>query len=166
MIDHGAGFDGRIARFIDILHADRDAAGQPDLEIAETVATERLAEPVDGGNRHIGRLGDLALPHEGRAVQVELDEVGDALLAPLEIDLALAAIRATLPQLYELALGGTAVGTGLNAPPGFAVRCIELLSSELGLELHPEKTKRVDCLYVPPGRSTALGNAGWFGASG
>jgi len=33
-----------------------------------------------------------------------------------QIDHALAAIRATLPQLYELALGGTAVGTGLNAP--------------------------------------------------
>src|SRR5689334_21045360 len=29
-------------------------------------------------------------------------------------------IRAALPALYELALGGTAVGTGLNAPPGFA----------------------------------------------
>ncbi len=36
-----------------------------------------------------------------------------------QIDLALAAIRATLPQLYELALGGTAVGTGLNAHPKY-----------------------------------------------
>ena len=27
--------------------------------------------------------------------------------------------RRTLPHLYELAIGGTAVGTGLNAPPGF-----------------------------------------------
>ena len=29
-------------------------------------------------------------------------------------------IRAALPHLYELALGGTAVGTGLNAPKGYA----------------------------------------------
>jgi fumarate hydratase class II len=36
-----------------------------------------------------------------------------------QLDLALAAIRATLPQLYELALGGTAVGTGLNAHPQY-----------------------------------------------
>ncbi|HEV7275630.1 MAG TPA: class II fumarate hydratase [Devosiaceae bacterium] len=36
-----------------------------------------------------------------------------------QLDLALAAIRATLPQLYELALGGTAVGTGLNAHPKY-----------------------------------------------
>jgi len=36
-----------------------------------------------------------------------------------QLDLALRAIRATLPQLYELALGGTAVGTGLNAHPQY-----------------------------------------------
>ena len=29
-------------------------------------------------------------------------------------------LRAALPHLYELALGGTAVGTGLNAPKGYA----------------------------------------------
>jgi fumarate hydratase class II len=37
-----------------------------------------------------------------------------------QIDYALAAIKATLPQLRELALGGTAVGTGLNAHPDYA----------------------------------------------
>jgi fumarate hydratase class II len=37
-----------------------------------------------------------------------------------QLDYALAAIRATLPQLRELALGGTAVGTGLNAHPDYA----------------------------------------------
>ena len=36
-------------------------------------------------------------------------------------------IRASLAHLCELALGGTAVGTGLNAPPGFA----ELAAAEL-----------------------------------
>ncbi len=37
-----------------------------------------------------------------------------------QLDRAMAAIRATLPQLYELALGGTAVGTGLNTHPRYA----------------------------------------------
>jgi len=36
-----------------------------------------------------------------------------------QLDLALKAIRVTLPQLYELALGGTAVGTGLNTHPAY-----------------------------------------------
>jgi fumarate hydratase class II len=39
-----------------------------------------------------------------------------------QIDNALAAIEATLPQLRELALGGTAVGTGLNTHPEYATR--------------------------------------------
>jgi len=38
-----------------------------------------------------------------------------------QIDYAVAAVKATLPQLKELALGGTAVGTGLNAHPDYAV---------------------------------------------
>jgi fumarate hydratase, class II len=42
-----------------------------------------------------------------------------------QIDLAIRAIKATMPQLKELALGGTAVGTGLNAHPDYAVTVAE-----------------------------------------
>jgi fumarate hydratase class II len=42
-------------------------------------------------------------------------------------------IEAALPGIYELALGGTAVGTGLNALPGFAPRTIALVSERTGL---------------------------------
>lgn len=43
-------------------------------------------------------------------------------------------VRAALPHLYELALGGTAVGTGLNAPAGYA----EAVAAELAtLTGHP-----------------------------
>ena len=35
--------------------------------------------------------------------------------------------------LYELALGGTAVGTGLNAPPGFAAAAIAEIAERTGL---------------------------------
>ncbi|RKH66744.1 class II fumarate hydratase [Corallococcus aberystwythensis] len=39
-----------------------------------------------------------------------------------QLDRAKGHIEASLPHLLELALGGTAVGTGLNAPPGYAER--------------------------------------------
>src|SRR5436309_12426900 len=39
-----------------------------------------------------------------------------------QLDHALAHLKEALPHLSELALGGTAVGTGLNAPPGYAKR--------------------------------------------
>ncbi len=42
-------------------------------------------------------------------------------------------VRAALPHLCELALGGTAVGTGLNAPPGFDVQVAAELARLSGL---------------------------------
>ena len=44
-------------------------------------------------------------------------------------------IRESLPYLCELALGGTAVGTGLNAPSGFGDVVAKLLADETGLPL-------------------------------
>ncbi|XP_055380362.1 fumarate hydratase, mitochondrial-like isoform X1 [Condylostylus longicornis] len=41
---------------------------------------------------------------------------------------ALARIDAALPRVYELALGGTAVGTGLNTRKGFAEKCAKRIS--------------------------------------
>jgi len=44
-------------------------------------------------------------------------------------------LGACLPRVGELPLGGTAVGTGLNAPPGFAEGVIKRLAGDLGLPL-------------------------------
>ncbi|PKQ24404.1 MAG: aspartate ammonia-lyase [Actinobacteria bacterium HGW-Actinobacteria-5] len=44
-------------------------------------------------------------------------------------------VRAALPRLCELPLGGTAVGTGINTPPGFSARVIELVAEHTGLPL-------------------------------
>jgi fumarate hydratase class II len=43
--------------------------------------------------------------------------------------------EAILPRLGELPLGGTATGTGLNAPPEFAPRVVERLAADMGLPL-------------------------------
>ncbi|WP_460795920.1 class II fumarate hydratase [Nocardioides pacificus] len=43
-------------------------------------------------------------------------------------------LDAVLPRVRELPLGGTAVGTGINTPPGFAARVIEVVSAESGQE--------------------------------
>jgi len=44
-------------------------------------------------------------------------------------------LQTTLPRVAELPLGGTAVGTGINTPPGFAALVIEALARESGLPL-------------------------------
>jgi fumarate hydratase class II len=43
--------------------------------------------------------------------------------------------QAALPRVAELPLGGTAVGTGINAPAGFAAEVIALIAAETGLPL-------------------------------
>jgi fumarate hydratase, class II len=50
-----------------------------------------------------------------------------------QIDHALRHVERTLPHLYELALGGTAVGTGLNAPKGYAERVAKEIAQLTGL---------------------------------
>ena len=50
-----------------------------------------------------------------------------------QLDHGSAHLRGALPHLCELALGGTAVGTGLNAPPGFGVRVAQALATATGL---------------------------------
>ncbi|SET12509.1 fumarase, class II [Nitrosospira multiformis] len=50
-----------------------------------------------------------------------------------QLDHGLEHVDAALPHVYELALGGTAVGTGLNAHPEFAVRVAAELARLTGL---------------------------------
>ncbi|MCA9001422.1 MAG: class II fumarate hydratase [Planctomycetes bacterium] len=46
---------------------------------------------------------------------------------------AMRAVQQTLPALFELALGGTAVGTGLNTHPDYAVLVAKKIAEETGL---------------------------------
>lgn len=55
----------------------------------------------------------------------------------LQINNSIDRINATLPRVYKLALGGTAVGTGINADPQFAERFTQYLSVETGLPFKP-----------------------------
>jgi fumarate hydratase class II len=52
-----------------------------------------------------------------------------------QVRLGVERLESTLPRLAELPLGGTAVGTGINTPPGFAARVIGRLRELTGLPL-------------------------------
>ncbi|MBO8187558.1 class II fumarate hydratase [Streptomyces spirodelae] len=73
-------------------------------------------------------------------------------------------LRAALPRLAELPLGGTAVGTGINTPPGFAPAVIEEVARSTGLPLteardHFEAQGARDALVETSGqlRTVAVG---------
>ncbi len=52
-----------------------------------------------------------------------------------QVELGMQRLQSTLPRLAQLPLGGTAVGTGINTPPGFAPRVIAELIRSTGLPL-------------------------------
>jgi fumarate hydratase class II len=50
-----------------------------------------------------------------------------------QVEAAIERVKVTLPRLGELAIGGTAVGTGLNAPDGFGAKVVDVLVDQTGL---------------------------------
>jgi fumarate hydratase class II len=50
-----------------------------------------------------------------------------------QVEAGIERVRGCLPRLGELAIGGTAVGTGLNAPEGFGAKVVEVLVEQTGL---------------------------------
>jgi len=65
-------------------------------------------------------------------------------------------VDAVLPDVGELPLGGTAVGTGLNAPPGFAAAVIARLAGDLNLPL----TEARDHFEAAGGRDALVAASG------
>ena len=58
-----------------------------------------------------------------------------------QLDQAVVHLHQQLPALCELAIGGTAVGTGLNAPQGFGERMAECLARETGIPFRSAPNK-------------------------
>jgi len=81
-----------------------------------------------------------------------------------QVRLGIERLQEALPRLGELPLGGTAVGTGINTPPGFAPKVIERLRQLTGLPLsearnHFEAQGARDALVETSGqlRTVAVG---------
>ena len=58
-----------------------------------------------------------------------------------QLELGLQTLQAALPQVLQLAIGGTAVGTGLNAPPGFGEAVAARLAERIGLQFSSANNK-------------------------
>ncbi len=90
----------------------------------DLVATLRLLEEQNRGIVKSGRT------HLEDATPIAFSQEISGWRSSLEVDLSM--IAASLEPLRALALGGTAVGTGLNAPDGFDQRVAEALSDLTG----------------------------------
>ncbi|MFJ4002735.1 class II fumarate hydratase [Streptomyces sp. NPDC090023] len=90
------------------------------LAAALTRKAEEFADVVKAGRTHLMDATPVTLGQEfgGYAAQVTY---------------GVERLRSALPRLAELPLGGTAVGTGINTPPGFSAAVIEEVARATGL---------------------------------
>lgn len=90
------------------------------LRDALTAKAEEFSKIVKLGRTHLQDATPLTLGQEFSGYASQLDH-------------ALTAVENALPHLYELAWGGTAVGTGLNAPEGYAEKVADRIAKKTGL---------------------------------
>jgi fumarate hydratase class II len=93
-------------------------------------ALGELREALAERGRALASIVIIGRTHLMDATPLTLGQVFSGWIA--QLDQATATIEASLGGLYELPLGGTAVGTGLNAPPRFGALACELIAAQTG----------------------------------
>ncbi len=102
-------------------------------------AVQRLSAAIDSKARTFANLVKIGRTHLMDATPITVGQEMSGWVSLLDRDVA--RINMVLPGLYELAIGGTAVGTGLNTHPEFAERAARKISELTGLPFksHPNK---------------------------
>ncbi|HEY0482857.1 MAG TPA: class II fumarate hydratase [Kofleriaceae bacterium] len=94
-------------------------------------AVARLRDTLAGKSRAFADIVKIGRTHLQDATPLTLGQEISGWVA--QLDHATTALGAALPAIHELALGGTAVGTGLNTHPEYAVRVAARLAELTGL---------------------------------
>ncbi len=104
-----------------------------------TPAVQALRDTLAARAEEFRDIVKIGRTHLQDAVPMTLGQEFGAFVAQLDLDLE--RLEATLPGLYELALGGTAVGTGLNTHPEFAARSAHRIADLTGLPFVSARNK-------------------------
>ena len=131
-------------------------AAVEEIEGAVIPSVEALRDTLRAKSTAYADVVMLGRTHLQDATPVTLGQVIGGWAA--QLDGALDGIRAALSPLYELALGGTAVGTGLNADPRFGDLAIARIAAETGRPFRgaPDKFAALSAHDAIVGASAAL----------
>jgi fumarate hydratase, class II len=94
-------------------------------------ALKTLRDTLDAKAKQFGDIVKIGRTHLQDATPLTLGQEFSGYVA--QLDQGIRHVESTLPHLYELAQGGTAVGTGLNAHPQFAQKVAEGIGRLTGL---------------------------------
>lgn len=92
---------------------------------------ERLRDSFDAKSKAFMDVVKIGRTHLMDATPLTLGQEFSGYVA--QLDHGMRALRNTLPHLQELALGGTAVGTGINTPEGYAERVAAHIAESTGM---------------------------------
>jgi fumarate hydratase, class II len=95
-------------------------------------ALETLEKAFSGKVQAFAHIRKIGRTHLQDAVPMSLGEEFSAFKR--QVSLAMDRIRSCEPRLFELALGGTAVGSGINTPKAFPGQVITAISQEMGID--------------------------------
>ena len=101
-----------------------------ELENVLTPAILALRNTLNDKSKAFSRVVMVGRTHLQDATPLTLGQVISGWVA--QLDQAMETLRASLPGVYALAIGGTAVGTGLNADPRFAEAAARQIAQETG----------------------------------
>jgi len=102
-------------------------------------AVSTLRDTLDAKARAYAGIVMIGRTHLQDATPLTVGQMISGWVA--QLDETAAGVRATLPGLYALALGGTAVGTGLNTHPEFGARAAAEIARETGQPFVPAANK-------------------------
>jgi fumarate hydratase class II len=94
-------------------------------------AIELFAEALEAKSKAFSHLIKVGRTHLMDAVPLTLGQEFSGYHS--QIVHALETVKEALQGLFELAIGGTAVGTGINCPKGFSKMCAELIAKKTSL---------------------------------
>ncbi|MGA9972018.1 MAG: class II fumarate hydratase [Candidatus Acidiferrales bacterium] len=102
-------------------------------------AVERLRDAIDAKAKSFAKVVKIGRTHLMDATPLTVGQEMSGWVSQLDRDVQ--RLKMVLPGLYELAIGGTAVGTGLNAHPEFAERAAKKIAELTGqpFKSHPNK---------------------------
>jgi fumarate hydratase class II len=92
---------------------------------------KKLRDTLDRKSREFKDIVKIGRTHFMDATPLTLGQEFSGYVS--QLDHGIRAIENTLPHLAELALGGTAVGTGINTPEGYDVKVAEVIAQLTGL---------------------------------
>jgi len=102
-------------------------------------AVERLRDALNAKAREFGDVVKIGRTHLMDATPLTVGQEISGWSSLLDRDVA--RLKEVLPGLYDLAIGGTAVGTGLNAHPEFGERAAKQISELTGLPFKSHSNK-------------------------